>query len=295
MAQRRSILTSRQKELLSAYLQILLGSVIGAAGYPLFMTPNRIAPGGISGIAIIINHLTHLPVGTLTLALNIPLFILGYRAMGRIFAFRSLIATILFSLLIDLRPQNPVTLDPLLGTLYGGVLLGFGLGLIMRGGATTGGTDMVARMVHRRFSFISVGSFLFAIDCSVVVAAGFIIGTTEALYAMINIFLTARIMDVVMIGFSGNKSCLIISEAWQSISSRIMSEMDRGVTLLSARGAYTGKERPTLLCVISRTEVMALKRIIREEDERAFIVITEAHEAIGDGFSGLSEPYGDAK
>ena len=112
---------------------------------------------------------------------------------------------------------------------------------------------------------------------------------------MINIFLTARIMDVVMIGFSGNKSCLIISEAWQSISSRIMSEMDRGVTLLSARGAYTGKERPTLLCVISRTEVMALKRIIREEDERAFIVITEAHEAIGDGFSGLSEPYGDAK
>ncbi len=274
-----------------SYLQILLGALIGGIAYPLFMTPNRIAPGGVTGIAMILNHVFSWPVGTTSLILNIPLFIIGYRSMGRVFAFRSLVATVLFSVFIDIFPLKPITTDPLLGTLYGGVLLGIGLGLIMRGGATSGGTDMVARMVHRRFSFISTGSFLFAIDCAVVIVAGLVMGTSEALYALINIFLTARIMDIVMIGFTGNKACFLISPHWERISQRIMAEMDRGVTQLSAKGGYTGEERPTLLCVLSRTEVMALKRIIREEDENAFLIIIEAHEAIGDGFSGLTEPY----
>ena len=168
-------------------------------------------------------------------------------------------------------------------------MLGAGLGLIMRGGATTGGSDMVARMVHKRFQFISTGSFLFTIDFAVVVSAGFFIGTTEALYALINIFLTAKVMDVIIIGFSSNKACFVISSRWQEISERIMREMGRGVTQLSARGAYTGTERPTLLCVIGRSEITAFKRILREEDENAFVIIVEAHEAIGDGFSGLTE------
>jgi len=272
-----------------SYAQILIGCVIGGAAYPLFMTPNQIAPGGITGIAMILNHLLHWPVGTVSLVLNIPLFLIGFRAMGKVFTFRSLIATVFFSLFIDILPLQPLTTDPLLGTLYGGVMLGAGLGLILRGGATTGGSDMIARMVHRRFQFISVGSFLFAIDCAVVLAAGFLIGTTEALYALINIFLTAKVMDVVIIGFSANKACFVISPRWQEISQRIMKDMDRGVTQLTARGAYTGTERPTLLCVISRSEIMAFKRILREEDESAFVIIVEAHEAIGDGFSHLTE------
>ena len=173
--------------------------------------------------------------------------------------------------------------------LYGGVMLGAGLGLIMRGGATTGGSDMIARMVHKRFPFISVGSFLFAIDCAVVIAAGFLIGTTEALYALINIFLTAKVMDVVIIGFSGNKACFVISDRWQEISDRIIQDMGRGITHLMSRGGYTGTERPTLLCVISRSEIMAFKRILREIDENAFVIITEAHEAIGDGFTNLRD------
>ena len=272
-----------------SYIQILIGSLIGGAAYPMFMTPNRIAPGGITGVATILNHLLHWPVGTVSLILNLPLFMIGYRAMGKIFAFRSLVATILFSLFIDILPLKPVTDDPLLGALYGGVLLGIGLGLIMRGGATTGGSDMIARMVHKRFSFISTGAFLFAIDFAVVLAAGFLIGTSEALYALINIFLTAKVMDVVIIGFSSNKACFVISPRWQEISDRILHDMDRGVTLLSARGGYTGAERPTLLCVISRSEITAFKRILREEDENAFVIIVEAHEAIGDGFSALSD------
>ena len=272
-----------------SYAQILLGALIGGAAYPLFMTPNRIAPGGITGVATILNHLLHWPVGTVSLVLNLPLFMISYKAMGKIFAFRSLVATVAFSLFLDILPLKPMTNDPLLGALYGGVLLGIGLGLIMRGGATTGGSDMIARMVHKRFPFISTGAFLFAIDFAVVLAAGLLIGTSEALYALINIFLTAKVMDMVIIGFSSNKACFVISSRWQEISRRIMKDMDRGVTQLTARGAYTGAERPTLLCVISRSEITAFKRILREEDENAFVIIVEAHEAIGDGFSVLDK------
>ena len=272
-----------------SYAQIILGALVGGAAYPLFMTPNKIAPGGITGIATILNHLFHWPVGTVTLILNIPLFLISYRAMGRIFAFRSLVATLFFTLFIDTLPLQPMTNDPLLGALYGGVMLGCGLGLIMRGGATSGGSDMVAKMVNKRFQFISTGSFLFAIDFAVVVSAGFLIGATEALYALICIFLSAKVMDTVIIGFSSNKACFIISSHWQTISDRIMRDMDRGVTQLTARGAYTGAERPTLLCVIGRSEIMALKRILREEDEKAFVIIVEAHEAIGDGFTHLTD------
>ena len=272
-----------------SYAQILLGALVGGAAYPLFLTPNRIAPGGVTGVATILNYLLHWPVGTVSLILNIPLFMISYRAMGKIFAFRSLVATVLFSLFIDILPLKPVTGDPLLGALYGGVLLGIGLGLIMRGGATTGGSDMIARMVHRRFQFISTGAFLFAIDFAVVSAAGLLIGTTEALYALINIFLTAKVMDVVIVGFSANKACFVISSRWQEISERIMRDMDRGVTQLTARGGYTGTERPTLLCVISRSEITTFKRILREEDENAFVIIVEAHEAIGDGFSSMDK------
>ena len=289
MAWMRRDKNRKSVELLLSYGQILAGCVIGAAAYPLFMTPNRIAPGGLTGVATILNALLGWPVGVTTLALNVPLFLIGYRAMGRVFVFRSLVATILFSLFIDLLPLRPMTTDPLLATLYGGVLLGAGLGLILRGGATTGGTDMVARMVHRRFPVVTVGGFLFALDCAVVIAAGVLMGTSEALYALINIFLSAKVIDVVMIGLSGNKACFVISSAWEKISGRIMREMDRGVTRLSARGGYTGESRPTLLCVVSRLEVIALKRIIREEDEQAFVIIVDAHEAIGDGFSGMTE------
>ena len=163
---------ANKKELLSAYGQIVLGCVIGAAAYPAFLVPNRIAPGGLTGMAIILNHLFGLPIGTTSLLMNIPLFLMGYKAMGGIFAFRSLLATLLFSVLIDLLPLPVISSDPLLGTLFGGAVLGIGLGLILRGGATTGGTDMIARMVHRRFPFITVGAFLFALDFAVVLAAG---------------------------------------------------------------------------------------------------------------------------
>lgn len=272
-----------------AWLQIVLGCVIGAAAYPTFLDPGRIAPGGLTGVAMILKHLWGWDIGITSLLMNIPLFVIGYKAMGRVFAFRSLVATILFSLAIDLLPLKEIPVDPILGTLYGGILLGIGLGFILRGGATTGGTDMCARMVHKYLPFLSVGMFLFLIDCLVVLAAWFFIGSSEALYALVCIFITGKAVDMVMLGLSQNKACFVITEAWEQVSRRLMTEMERGVTQLSARGAYTGNERPVVLCVLPPQEVSRLKEIVRQEDEKAFMFITEAHEALGEGFSSLME------
>ena len=283
----REYLRTHKREILMAYAQIFIGSVIGAAAYPTFLIPNNIAPGGLTGVATILNYLAGWPVGITALVLNIPLFLIGYRTMGKVFAFRSLVATAMFTILIDILPLKSVSEDPLLGTLFGGVVLGIGLGLILRGGATTGGSDMIARMVHRRFSFITVGMFLFALDFLVVLAAAIFIGGTEALYAMIDIYVCGRVIDAVMVGFGGNKACFVMTDAWQKITGRVLNEIERGCTLLEARGAYSGTSRPVVMCVMSRQEMTALKRIVQEEDEKAFMFITEAHEALGEGFSRL--------
>ena len=283
----REYLRTHKREILMAYAQIFIGSVIGAAAYPTFLIPNNIAPGGLTGVATILNYLAGWPVGITALVLNIPLFLIGYRTMGKVFAFRSLVATALFTILIDILPLKPVSEDPLLGTLFGGVVLGIGLGLILRGGATTGGSDMIARMVHRRFSFITVGMFLFALDFLVVLAAAIFIGGTQALYAMIDIYVCSRVIDAVMVGFGGNKACFVMTDAWQKVTGRVLNEIERGCTLLEAKGAYSGTSRPVVMCVMSRQEMTALKRIVQEEDEKAFMFITEAHEALGEGFSRL--------
>ena len=280
-----------RRERLLAWLQIVLGCAIGAAAYPTFLDPGKIAPGGLTGVAMILKNQWGWDIGVTSLILNIPLFIVGYRAMGRVFAFRSLVATILFSVMIDVLPLEAIPVEPMLGTLYGGILLGIGLGFILRGGATTGGTDMVARLVHKYLPFLSVGMFLFLIDCLVVVAAWIFIGSSEALYALICIFVSGKAVDMVMLGLSANKACFVITDAWDRISRRLLTEMERGVTQLTARGAYTGKERPVILCVLPPQEVARLKEIVRQEDERAFMFITEAHEALGEGFSSLN---GDA-
>lgn len=278
-----------KNEQVVSYTQIVVGSLMGALSFPLFLTPNHIAPGGLTGIATVLNFLFHWPVGTASLIMNIPLFFVGYRAMGHVFAFRSLLATVLFSLLIDLIPIPPMTMEPLLGAVFGGVLLGVGLGLILRGGATTGGTDMAARMVHSHFQHISVGALLFIIDGLVVLAAGLLIEAEYALYAFISIYLTSKVMDAVMLGLSSDKACYVISKQYEVIKQVLMTEMDRGVTVLSAEGGYSGETRPILLCVLTAQEVGRLKAIVRSVDESAFVFISDAHEVLGEGFRNLVE------
>ncbi|MEA4999250.1 MAG: YitT family protein [Candidatus Limiplasma sp.] len=272
-----------------AYVQILLGCVLGAAAYPMFLVPNAIAPGGVTGVATVLNSLFQWPVGTTSLVMNVPLFIIGYQSMGRVFAFRSLVATIVFSLLIDWMPLPMLTHDMLLGSLFGGALMGVGLGLILRGSATTGGSDMIARMVHSRFPHISVGAFLFFIDFCVVLAAGFFITAESALYAFISIYIGSRVIDAVVEGFDRQKACYIITAQTEKVKDKLMNELGRGLTIINAKGGFRGDDRPLLLCIVSAQEVARLKSIVRMEDERAFVFITDAHEVLGEGFRDLRE------
>jgi uncharacterized membrane-anchored protein YitT (DUF2179 family) len=281
-----------RNERLTAYVQIVLGCALAAAAYPMFLVPNAIAPGGLTGLATILNYLFGTPVGTVSLLMNVPLFLLGYRAMGRVFAFRSLVATILFSLLIDWLPLPAVTDDMLLGSLFGGVLMGLGLGLILRGGATTGGSDMVARMVHAKFQHITVGAFLFFIDFCVVLAAGFFIRVEYALYAFISIYVGARVIDVVVQGFGRQKACYIITTRTEAVKEKLMGDLKRGLTIFNAHGGFHGDERPVILCIVSPQEVSRLKTVVRLTDERAFVFITDAYEVLGEGFRNWRDEDG---
>ncbi|MEG1967665.1 MAG: YitT family protein [Clostridia bacterium] len=285
----KSVQRILKNEMVAAYVQIIIGSVLGALAYPMFLVPNHIAPGGLTGLATVLNFLFKVPVGMTSLLLNIPLFILGYRSMGRVFAVRSLFATIIFSVLIDILPVPALTQQPFLGALFGGLLMGLGLGLILRGGATTGGSDMVARMIHSRFAHISVGAILFFIDCCVVAMAGFFIEIEYALYAFISLYAGSKVIDMVMVGLSREKACYVISDEWQAVKTEVMEQLNRGVTVLSAEGGYSGEKKPVLLCVLSAQEVGLLKAIVLAKDERAFVFISDAYEVLGEGFRKLGE------
>ena len=277
------------RENLIAWGQIVLGCLIGALAYPWFLVPNHIAPGGLTGLATVFNYLFGWPVGTTSLLMNIPLFLIGFKAMGGGFAIRSLAATLLFSLFIDLLPLGCLTQDPMLASVFGGALLGVGLGLILRAGATTGGTDMAARMVHKHLPYLSVGMILFAIDGIAVVLAGIYIHIEHALYAFISIYVSSMLINLVIDGPTTEKACYVITSAYEQVKTEVMAELNRGVTLLSAKGGFSGEERPILLCVVSAQEVARLKMIVRRTDDKAFVFISDAHEVLGEGFRQLAE------
>lgn len=271
------------------YVYIVLGCAIGGAAYPLFLVPNGIAPGGLTGVATVLNYLFGAPVGLTSMLLNVPLFLMGYKLLGGGFAFRSLIATVLFSLFIDLFKFPPLTDDVLLAAVYGAIMLGVGLGLILRGGATTGGSDMIAKLVNHRLPFVTVGLVIMLVDCLVIVLAAFTMSTRAALYSLICIFVSAKVIDLVLAGMGSAKMCFVVSSESEKICSRIMEEMERGVTILPAIGGYTGRETQALISVVDQKEVVTLKRIVRETDKRAFMFITDTHETLGEGFHSLEE------
>lgn len=275
--------------LIRDYCMILLGALITGASYTYFFIPNNIAPGGITGIATVLNHLIGWPpVGTLSFILNIPLFLLGYRSGGKLFVLRSFIAMMLLSLFIDVLPGDPVTDDGMLASIFGGILLGLGLGLVLRAGATTGGTDLAAQMVHKRFSFISVGTFLFGIDCMVILLAGVVFDVQAALVALIALYVSTKVMDMVIKGWNTEEQMMIISDFAPEIARRINTEMDRGATFIEATGAYTGEKRGMIYCVVTRAQIMQIKAIVGSVDPHAFVTVSAAHEVMGEGFKQFS-------
>ena len=268
--------------------QYIAGMVLMSAAYPLFYLSNNIAPGGLSGVAMILNELIKVPVGLTTFVLNVPLFAIGFRQRGYQFVIRSFIAMTITSLLIDWLPFAPLTADPMLASFGGGVILGIGLGLILRANATTGGTDMAAMLIHKRFPVLSIGAILMGIDCVVVLGAGVVFEPQAALYSLVTVYLSTRVMDRVVEGFDTAKAFFIISDAHQAIAKEIMEKMERGVTLLESRGAYSGTRRDVLLSVVTRTQVPQLKRVVHSIDPRAFMVVTDVSEAVGEGFEKLT-------
>lgn len=275
--------------LIRDYCMILFGALITGASYTYFFIPNNIAPGGITGVATVLNHLIGWPpVGTLSFLLNIPLFLLGYKSGGKLFVLRSFIAMMLLSLFIDILPGDPITDDGMLASIFGGIFLGLGLGLVLRAGATTGGTDLAAQMVHKRFSFISVGTFLFAIDCMVISLAGVVFDVQAALVALIALYVSTKVMDTIIKGWNTEEQMMIISDKAKEIAHRINTEMDRGATFIEATGAYTGEKRGMIYCVVTRAQIMQIKSIVGSVDPHAFVTVSAAHEVMGEGFKQFS-------
>ena len=266
---------------------ILLGLMFSVLGYALFLIPNNIAAGGFTGAAQLINHMTGLPIGAMALAMNVPLFLISMRSMGWRFALRSLIATLAFSLALDAFSLRPPVQDIWLATVYGGLLSGAGFGLVLRGSATTGGTDMLASLIHRLIPPIRVSVGIFLVDGLVILASAFVFDTTRAMYALICTFITNLVVDFVLEGPNSSHSFFIISDHSEEIARRIMAELDRGVTALEGTGMFSGQKKQVLLCVVSRLETVPLRRIAFSVDPAAFIISTRANDTFGEGFKEL--------
>jgi uncharacterized membrane-anchored protein YitT (DUF2179 family) len=272
------------------YLQLTVGVVLVAISLNLFLVPNQIAPGGFSGLATLLHYAIGVPVGMTVFVLNIPLFILGFKKLGTVFAVRSLYGTLLLSVLLDVFTVPAVTDDLFLATLYGGVIMGVGLGLGLRGGGSTGGSDMFGRIMHAYRASVPVGTFIIIFDFFIVVWAGVLFSPVLAMYALAILYGSSKVVDLVLQGTVTSRACFIITAKPKEVGDRIMNELERGVTLFTAQGMYTGAPRPALLCVVqSASEMHRLRETVRTLDPSAFMFVTPASEVLGLGFSRLSD------
>jgi len=273
-------------------LLIFAGSLVQALSMRLFLIPGELVSGGVSGAAQIINFFTHWPIGLMVFVGNMPLFLVGWRYLGgRRFVLRTAWAVVTFSLLTDLLsvfiPHGLIT-DNVLNSIYGGLSLGVGLGLVYRGQGTSGGSDILGRVLNYRLG-LSISQAYMVTDTLVVLAGGFSFGWEKALYGLIVIYVSGLAAEAISEGSRVYRTALIITSKSQSVTDKILNEMCRGVTILSATGAYTGEPRPVLYCVITRAEVSQLKALVHEVDPKAFMVIGTATEALGEGFSSLKQ------
>ena len=289
---------------LKIFMLITLGSFITGVSISIFMVPYKIAPGGVSGLATVIFYLSggRFPVGITMLALNIPLFVMGAKFIGRKFVFRSLYGAISLSLIIDaIEPLAGMLIknylnttqtgngsnlpDLLLYALFGGVIMGVGLGIVFRAGATTGGTDLAARIVNHSFPKLTMGQALLIIDTSVIIVATVFFNSFQlGLYAIVTLYVSSKIIDAMLEGVSFARAVFIISDHSDNIAASIMAGLDRGVTALKGTGMYTGNDKQVLLCVLHRGQIPQLKKIVNDVDDKAFIILADIREVLGEGF-----------
>ncbi|MFD1779945.1 YitT family protein [Fredinandcohnia salidurans] len=266
------------------FIYILLGSATVALSFNLFLLPNKVASGGVSGISTILNSLFGWEAAYVQWAFNIPLFIAGIIFLGKMYGARTLIGTLFLPFVVYLsRNLEPATFDPLLGALFGGIGVGLGLGITFRGNASTGGTDLAAQIVHK-YTGISLGKSVAFIDGLIVVTAAIVFNIESGLYALIGLFVTSKTIDLVQVGLGNSKMALIITNRQDEVRQEIFDKLDRGVTKLSGYGGYTDDERPMLMCVVDQKEFTKLKQVVQSVDTSAFVVVMDAAEVLGEGF-----------
>jgi uncharacterized membrane-anchored protein YitT (DUF2179 family) len=275
------------------YILIIIGAFIQALSLRLFLVPSQLVSGGLSGAGQILYYLYNWPIGLVVFLGNIPLFILGWRYLGGPrFATRTILAIVAFSgftdLLLSQTGHSAFTPDPFLNTLYGGIMMGVGLGIVYRGRGTSGGTDIIGRILNRQFG-LSISMAYLVTEALVILAAGVFFNWEIALYGLLMIYISGIAADRVLEGSNVIRDVMIITEKTDAVSQALMDELERGTTIINARGGYSNQDRPILYCVVTSSEVMQLKTIVHDIDPNAFMVVGSANEALGEGFTPLRE------
>lgn len=268
------------------YVFVGMGTLLMAVALNYFLAPNTIAPGGVTGFAVVIERMAKIPIYITNLALNIPLFIFGAKTLGKDTAIKTLYATLLLSLFLKILPPIVLTHDLLLSSIFGGVLSGIGLGIVFKFGGTTGGTDLAGAILNHKFPNLSTATFMTMIDLFVVAFAGIVERKIEiSLYSIIAMFVTMKVIDMILEGIGYLKGFFIVSDKPEEISEKLMIELGRGVTLLKGKGMYSKEKKDVLLCVVPRSQFARVKDIVKEFDPYAFVMVSEMYEVLGEGFT----------
>jgi uncharacterized membrane-anchored protein YitT (DUF2179 family) len=282
---RKAVLPADSRvEIILEYIYVLIGAAIVALAFNVFLLPNKIASGGVSGISTILHSTLGWEPAYVQWAFNIPLFIAGVIFLGKQFGVKTLVGTIFLPAVVFLSSGiEPWTHQPLLGALFGGLGVGLGLGIVFRGRASTGGTDLAAQIINK-YTGLTLGTCVVLIDGFIVLIAAVVFDIERGLYALIALYVTSKTIDAVQVGFGRSKMAMIITNKQEEVREGILNKIDRGVTKLSAYGGFTDNERPVLMCVVDQTEFTKLKQLVKSLDPSAFIVVMDASEVLGEGF-----------
>jgi uncharacterized membrane-anchored protein YitT (DUF2179 family) len=276
------------RKFISRALFMLLGASLVSVGLEIFLVPNNIIDGGIVGISIITAHLSGMPLGLFLFLLNLPFLFVGYKQIGKTFALSTLFSVFVMSVgTTFLHPVPPITIDPLLAAVFGGIILGIGVGMVIRSGGSLDGTEIVAILITKKSPF-SVGEIVMFFNFFILGSAGFVFGWNQAMYSLIAYYIAFKMIDVTIEGFNESKSVWVISDKYRDIGDAIISRLGRGVTYMNGEGAYTGDDKKVIFCVITRLEEAKLKTIVEEIDPSAFLAVGNIHDVKGGRFKKKS-------
>ncbi|WP_371375460.1 YitT family protein [Sporomusa aerivorans] len=279
MPQNRKILSQ-----LKRYIILFIGSIIYAAGLEIFLVPNNVIDGGVVGIAIMASHLTGLPLGLFLIVVNIPFIYLGYKQIGKTFTLATLFSIISLSYWTNVfLPIPGLTNDLFLAAVFGGIILGVGVGLIVRYGGSLDGTEIVAILMDKRTSF-SVGELIMVMNLFILSFAGLVFGWDKAMYSLVTYFIASKVIDITIEGLDESKAVIVVSDQADAISDALMARLGRGVTVLHGEGGFSGEKKHILYTVITRLEISKFKTLVKEIDESAFVTINDVHDVMGGSF-----------